>query len=60
MRIRVCYLDCHDAGLCCYLVVQKTYYIHYSYFISICDPFTDSSSQIVNYFRIYLKHVAYF
>jgi hypothetical protein len=22
MRMRVCYLDCHDAGLCCYLVIQ--------------------------------------
>jgi hypothetical protein len=20
MRMRVCYLDCHEAGLCCYLV----------------------------------------
>jgi hypothetical protein len=30
MRMRVCYLDCHEAGLCCCLVIQKTYYIHYS------------------------------
>jgi hypothetical protein len=22
MHMRVCYLDCHDAGLCCYLVVH--------------------------------------
>jgi hypothetical protein len=22
MRIRVCYLDCHEAGLCCYLVIR--------------------------------------
>jgi hypothetical protein len=22
MRLRVCYLDCHDAGLCCYLVIH--------------------------------------
>jgi hypothetical protein len=22
MRMSVCYLDCHEAGLCCYLVIQ--------------------------------------
>jgi hypothetical protein len=22
-RVRVCYLDCHEAGLCCYLVVHR-------------------------------------
>jgi hypothetical protein len=22
MRMRVCYLDCHEAGLCCYLVID--------------------------------------
>jgi hypothetical protein len=22
MRIRVCYLDCHEAGLCCYLLIH--------------------------------------
>jgi hypothetical protein len=22
VRMRVCYLDCHEAGLCCYLVIQ--------------------------------------
>jgi hypothetical protein len=22
MRFRVCYLDCHEAGLCCYLVID--------------------------------------
>jgi hypothetical protein len=22
MRIHVCYLDCHEAGLCCYLVIH--------------------------------------
>jgi hypothetical protein len=32
------YLDCHEAGLCCYLVIQKTYYIHYSYFTYIYNP----------------------
>jgi hypothetical protein len=41
MRMRVCYFDCHEAGLCCYLVIQ-TYYVHYSCFTSICDVFTDS------------------
>jgi hypothetical protein len=23
MRMRVCYLDCHEAGLCCYLVIHR-------------------------------------
>jgi hypothetical protein len=22
MSMRVCYLDCHEAGLCCYLVIH--------------------------------------
>jgi hypothetical protein len=43
MRMRVCYLDCHEVGLCCYLVIHiETYYVHYSCFTSICDLFTDS------------------
>jgi hypothetical protein len=44
MRMLICYLDCHEAGVCCYLVIQKIYYIHYSCFTFICDLFTDSSS----------------
>jgi hypothetical protein len=44
MRICVCYLDCHEAGLWCYLVIQKAHYIHYSCFTPICDLFTDSLS----------------
>jgi hypothetical protein len=45
MRMCVCYLDCHEAGLCCYWVTHvDTYYIHYSYFTSICDLFIESSS----------------
>jgi hypothetical protein len=40
----VCYLDCHEAGLCCYLVIYiKIYYIHYNCFTSICELGTDSS-----------------
>jgi hypothetical protein len=42
MCMHVCYLDCHEAGLCWYLVIHKTYYVHYSYFTSICDLFTAS------------------
>jgi hypothetical protein len=43
MRMRICYLDWHEAGLCCYLVIHiETYYIHYSCFTCICDLFTDS------------------
>jgi hypothetical protein len=47
MRTHVCYLDCHEAGLSFYLVIYwKTYYVHYSCFISICVLFTDSPSQL--------------
>jgi hypothetical protein len=28
MRMRVCYLDCHEAGLCCYLVIHIEYLLH--------------------------------
>jgi hypothetical protein len=47
MRMRVCYLDCHEAGLCYYLAIHtETYYVHYSCFTSICDIFTDSPSYV--------------
>jgi hypothetical protein len=44
MRRRVCYLNCHEAGLCCYLVIRtlQNYYISYRCYNSICDFFTDS------------------
>jgi hypothetical protein len=45
MRVRVCYIDCHEAGLCCYVLIHienlKIYYIHYSCFTSISDLFSD-------------------
>jgi hypothetical protein len=28
MRIHVCYLDCHEAGLCCYLVIYTENLLH--------------------------------
>jgi hypothetical protein len=28
MRMRVCYLDCHEAGLCCYLVIPIENQLH--------------------------------
>jgi hypothetical protein len=28
MRMRVCYLDCHEAGLCCYLVIHIEILLH--------------------------------
>jgi hypothetical protein len=28
MRMRVCYLDCHEAGLCCYLVIHVENLLH--------------------------------
>jgi hypothetical protein len=49
MRMRVCYLllDCHDAGLCCYLVIHTENLLHpYSRFTPICDVFTDSPSYM--------------
>jgi hypothetical protein len=46
MRMRELYLDCHEVELCCpnYWYTQKTYYVHYRCFTSICDLFTDSPS----------------
>jgi hypothetical protein len=48
MRIRVCYLGCHAAGLFCYLVMC----IHYSCFTSICVLFTDFPSYIPSLIKI--------
>jgi hypothetical protein len=43
MCMHLCYLDCHEAQLCCYLVIHtETYYVHYRSFTSICDLFTYS------------------
>jgi uncharacterized membrane protein len=28
MNMRVCYLDCHEAGLCCYLVIHTENQLH--------------------------------
>jgi hypothetical protein len=44
--MRICYLDSHEAGQCCYLVIQKTYYVHYSCFSSICGLFIEFPSHI--------------
>jgi hypothetical protein len=41
MNMRVCYLDRHEAGLCCYLVIHC--------FTSICDLFTDCPSYLLRY-----------
>jgi hypothetical protein len=39
--MHICYLDCHEVGMCCYLVIHKeNYYIHYSCFTLICDLVT--------------------
>jgi hypothetical protein len=50
MRMRDFYLDdqdCHEAGLCSNLwYKQKTHYVHYSTFTSICIPFTGCPSDI--------------
>jgi hypothetical protein len=49
MCMRVCYLDCHEVGLYCYLVIhmENLYFIHYSSFTSICDLFTNSPSYLI-------------
>jgi hypothetical protein len=45
MRMRACYLDCHEAGLCCYLVMHIENLLRpLQLFSSICDLFTDSPS----------------
>jgi hypothetical protein len=41
MRMCFWYLDFHKLGLFCY----ETNYIPYNYFISICDLFTESTSN---------------
>jgi hypothetical protein len=28
MHMRICYLDCHEAGLCCYLVIHIENLLH--------------------------------
>jgi hypothetical protein len=41
MRLRVCYLNCHEAGLCCYVVIHiehllrplQLLYFHMTYFL---------------------------
>jgi hypothetical protein len=44
LRMRVCYLDYHEAGLCCYLVIHIENLLHsLQQFYLICDLFTDSS-----------------
>jgi hypothetical protein len=42
MFMSVCYLDCHEAGLCCYLLIQIQNLLHRIQLISfICGPCTD-------------------
>jgi hypothetical protein len=48
MRMRVCYRDCHQAGLCCYLVIHIENLLHaLQLFISICILFTDFPSYVL-------------
>jgi hypothetical protein len=45
MRMRVWYLDCHEAGLCCSLVIRIQNILRpLQIYTSICELFTDSSS----------------
>jgi hypothetical protein len=44
MRMRICYLACHEAGLYCHLMIHVENLLRplYSCITSICDLFTDS------------------
>jgi hypothetical protein len=45
MRMHVCYLDCYEAVLCCYLVIHIENLLHpLQLFYFHCDLFTDSPS----------------
>jgi hypothetical protein len=45
LNMRICYLDCHEAGLCCYLVTHMQNLLHPLHcFTSIWDLFTDYPS----------------
>jgi hypothetical protein len=47
MSMLVCYLDCHDSGLCCYLVIHIwNLYVHYICVTSIFDLLTEAPSWI--------------
>jgi hypothetical protein len=53
VRMCVCYLDCQEAGLCCYLVIHIENLLHpLQLFTSICDLFTDSLSYKQDRFRV--------
>jgi hypothetical protein len=55
MRMRVCYLDCHEDELCCYLVIHvDNLLVHYFCFTSTCDLFTNSPPHNCS-FRCYMK-----
>jgi hypothetical protein len=45
MRVHVCCLDCHEAGLCCYLEIHIENLLHL--FTSICVLFTVSLSYCI-------------
>jgi hypothetical protein len=57
MRMHVCYLDCHEAGLCCYLVIhiesllrplQLFYFISWPiYWLSFICSFTNILEEIL-------------
>jgi hypothetical protein len=44
MRMRVCYLDWHEAALCCYLVIHTENLLRLLRLFSICDLFSDYPS----------------
>jgi hypothetical protein len=50
MRMRVYYLDCHEASLCCYLVIHIENLLRQLQrsFSSICDLFTDFPRIFLN------------
>jgi hypothetical protein len=44
MHMRICYLDCHEAGLGCYLLIHVENLLRPLHLFYFCDLFTDSPS----------------
>jgi hypothetical protein len=54
MRMRVCYLDCHEAGLCCYLVIYRT---PIASITTVSLPLVTLRRKMEALWWIYVKHL---
>jgi hypothetical protein len=64
--MRICYPDCHEAGLCCYLVVRKEsllrplqlFYFHLwpIYWLSLAVPCCCSATRIGDWGSLFIMH----